>query len=187
MNKVEFYHPWGFWNQFDCHAEINVAVIGPLLILRFGDHPTYSGPNHQELTTGLRELAYKLFTTPHLNVLYRVPADYMPRDTEGVLSKWGWGLDVTPSESEYEQAEYDSMRIALVSCLDQDDIISVILGGKWFLKDGYGRPVVPESEDSTAEEEFTDPNGTHVEAQPVERKRWRKYLPGEKKRRRKRL
>ena len=174
MNKVEFYHPWGFWNQFDCHAEINVAVIGQLLILRFGDHPSYSGVNHQELTTGLRELTYKLFTTPDLKVLYRVLADYMPHDTEGVLSKWGWGLDTTPSELDYEQAEYDSMRIALASCLDQNDIISVILGGKWFLKDGYGRAVAPAPEDLTTDEEFTDSDDTHVESQPVERKRWRK-------------
>lgn len=28
MNKVEYYHPWGLWNQFDCYAEINVELIG---------------------------------------------------------------------------------------------------------------------------------------------------------------
>ncbi|KJA14755.1 hypothetical protein HYPSUDRAFT_208435 [Hypholoma sublateritium FD-334 SS-4] len=164
MNKVEFYHPWGFWNQFDCHAQINVKLIGPLLVLRFGDHPPYSGPSHKELTIGMRQLSYKLFHT-RTKVLYRVLSDYVPCDTENVFSKWGWGLDTTPSESDYQQAEDDSLRIAIASCRDVDDIISRELGGKWFFKDGYA--VSSSDEGSTNDEDSPDSDVTNEEPEPI--------------------
>lgn len=166
MNRVEYYHPWGLWARLDCNAEINAEVIGPLLVLRVGDHPRYSGPSHRELTIGMRQLSYKLFTAG-TQVFYRVLSNYVPCDTENALSKWGWGLDTTPSESDYQQAEHDSLCIATASCSDDNDVISRELGGKWFEKFQYGFTTDEESTD----EEFTteeSANGDSTDLQNIE-------------------
>ncbi|KJA14688.1 hypothetical protein HYPSUDRAFT_208472 [Hypholoma sublateritium FD-334 SS-4] len=106
----------------------------------------------------MRQLSYKLFHT-HTKVFYRVLSDYVPCDTENAFSKWGWGLDSTPTESDYQQAEHDSLCIATASCFDKNDIISPELGGRWFAKDGYAVSTTDEessSSDSNDEEHESD-------------------------------
>ena len=172
MNRVEYYHPWGFWARLDCHANVNIEVMGvPLLVLRFADHPNYSGPSHKELTIGMRQLSYKLFHA-RIQVLYRVLSNYVPCDTDNTFAKWGWGLDTLPSESDYQQAEHDSYCIARSSFTDDDDIISHELGGKWFMKDGYGVSTDEESGASTDEESMEPASSPVEEPQPVRKTRW---------------
>lgn len=140
--QVQFYHPWGLWATMDCEKEIDAAVCGPLLILRFGDHP--DAGLHLELTIGLRELSYQLFHAGSENFYIVLPKETFIPDSNNAMSRFGWGLNTPVSFKEFEEAESDSRLIALCTCSCLHDIISWELGGAVHFRGRYG-PDLPVS------------------------------------------
>lgn len=148
VSRVQYYHPWGWWATLDCEKYIDATLIGPLLILRHGDHP--EAGLHLEQTIGMRELSYQLFNARTQNFYIVLPEETFIPDTYNALSRFGWGMKTSVTDEEFKEAEYDSLVIALASwapltkrltCLV--DRISWELGGVHF-EGAYG-PDLPVS------------------------------------------
>ena len=135
--RIEYYHPWGWWARLDCEKEINTSVCGPLLILRYGDHP--EAGLHQEQTIGMRELSYNLFHAGSENFYIVLPEGIFIPDTNNALHKFNWQVETPVSLEEIKQVEYDTQVIAMASCTliggrmkDIIDRVSWELGGDHF-------------------------------------------------------
>ena len=144
--RIEYYHPWGWWARLDCKKEIDTALCGPVLILRYGDHP--DAGLHQEQTIGMRELSYHLFHARSENFYIVLPEETFIPDTNNALPKFNWQMTTPVSLKEVAEAEYDSKVIALTSCtfietrmLDLIDRVSWELGGIHYR--GYYGPALP--------------------------------------------